>query len=91
MSPHGLDVPLGFDIAGPTATTRGEAEAGARKVADTMSQAWVHFARSGDPNGPGVPEWPAFDAGRKATMLFDLTPGAVDDPVGEIRAILLDR
>ncbi|RYZ68602.1 MAG: carboxylesterase/lipase family protein [Proteobacteria bacterium] len=91
MSPHGLDVPLVFDNVGSTATTRGEAEAGARQVAETMSRAWLNFARNGDPNGPGVSEWPPFDPERKATMRFDLTPGAVDDPVGEIRSILLGR
>ncbi len=34
-----------------------------RKVAETMSQYWVNFAAAGDPNGEGLPAWPAFDAG----------------------------
>lgn len=32
-----------------------------RAVSDAMSGAWVQFAKSGNPNGPGLPEWPAFD------------------------------
>jgi para-nitrobenzyl esterase len=50
-----------------------------RKLADDMSNYWVNFARSGDPNGPGLPSWPKFvNADSKVQYLGDpITVGGV--------------
>jgi para-nitrobenzyl esterase len=43
-----------------------------RKVAEETSSYWVNFARSGNPNGPGLPLWPAFtNAENKVLYLGD--------------------
>ena len=46
-----------------------------QKLAETMSGYWVNFSATGDPNGPGLPEWPAYDVENEAFMEFGDTIG----------------
>ena len=50
-----------------------------RRVAEEMSSYWVNFAKSGNPNGPDLPLWPAFtNTERKVQYLGDpITVGGV--------------
>jgi len=78
---HALEIPFAFDNLdklgvdvflgeGPTP----------QHVADAMHAAWTSFIRTGDPNCDALPDWPAYDTRRRATMVFDNVSEAVDDP-----------
>jgi para-nitrobenzyl esterase len=45
-------------------------------LSELMSSCWVNFARTGDPNGPGLPAWLAFDEKEMKAMVFDNAPSA---------------
>ncbi len=87
-SPHSLDVPLVFDNVAKAPALTGSGTQQAQQVADTMSAAWLAFARSGTPNAPGLPSWPAFDSRTRATMIFDVSSRAVSDPLRAERLLL---
>ena len=50
------------------------------KLADMMSSYWVNFAANGDPNGPGLPKWPAYDENQTQVLNFGDTVQAIPLP-----------
>jgi para-nitrobenzyl esterase len=45
-------------------------EATDRQLAATMSSYWINFIKTGNPNGSGLPKWPAYHATNKQVMLL---------------------
>jgi len=41
-----------------------------REVSRQMVRYWTNFAKTGDPNGEGVPVWPRFDAASQNTLVI---------------------
>ncbi len=61
------------------------------RVSELMQGSFARFIQTGDPNGPGLPEWPAFQSGDSAQYLrIDAHPRAETDRHRN-RYLLLDR
>ena len=46
-----------------------------RSLSDQVQQYWTNFAKTGNPNGKGLPEWRAFAAAEKSVMELGDRPG----------------
>ena len=64
---HASEIPYVFHNLNPG---RRPWEAVDRALADTVSSFWVNFAATGDPNGKGLPEWPAYQG--KSDLALEL-------------------
>lgn len=49
------------------------------KLSETMQKYWAQFARTGDPNQPGLPEWKPFTAEERLAMRLDAGECAMHD------------
>lgn len=65
---HTADIAYIFQTLG--AYPRWPWQAWDHELSNAMSSYWLNFARSGDPNGAGLPAWPRFDPQGEATMTF---------------------
>lgn len=84
LSPHTIEIPFAFNNqwllpelvgTGPELQT----------MADRVSGSWVAFARTGNPNNPHVPQWPAYNGTDRATMIIDNNWKVEKDPNHEER------
>ncbi len=83
-TPHGGEIAFVFGTLGaggfgpppPPATDED------RAVSRMAQGYWVNFARTGDPNGAGLPTWPRYDPGKDLIFEFhpDGSAGAIPDP-----------
>jgi para-nitrobenzyl esterase len=83
---HALDLPLLMDnvtLSNRLTGTGPEAYA----MAEMISETYIAFAKTGNPNNSKLPHWPAYEIPRRAVMVFDLKPRVVDDLKAEPRKL----
>jgi len=56
-----------------------------RRLAEQTSSYWARFARTGSPNGPGLPSWPAFTPAAPAVMVLGDSPAVRTLPAATFR------
>ena len=89
-APHGLDIPLVFGNLDAPVDLKGTRIGGgerSRKMSARMSDAFIAFARAGDPNIRTLPKWERYELPRRSTMLLDDEPRLADDPRGAERRL----
>ena len=85
---HGAEIPYVFDTHDAWLATA----SADRRLTAAMQQYWVNFAKNGNPNGAGLPEWPEYATGEARVIELGDRVGAMPAPdhplcLGQSRAL----
>jgi para-nitrobenzyl esterase len=83
---HSFDIALVFGNLDKPGSKTGTGAA-ARKVSNQMSEAFLAFARTGDPNCAAIPAWGKYTLPQRSTLVINETSAMVDDPRKEEREL----
>ena len=81
-SQHGAEIPFALNWPNGTHSTVVPWTAADRALAEQVSQYWVNFATTGDPNGAGLPAWPPYDPARNEALGIGETIATIPVPHG---------
>jgi len=86
---HAIELPFVFGT-GRHPLARGFTGIGfaAPRLTRQIQNAWIQFARTGDPSHNGLPSWPAFEPGRRPTMLLGAHCELAEAPLDPDRQLL---
>jgi para-nitrobenzyl esterase len=85
-TPHGGEI--GFVFGTLTARPGSTVSPEDREVSRMAQSYWVNFARTGDPNGPGLPAWPRHDPSKD--LIFEFHPDGTAGAIPDVRKARLD-
>ena len=88
-SPHALEIGFVFDNVAYSESMSGVGDE-QQRVADLMADTWIAFARNGNPNHAGLPEWPPYDLDQRPVMVLGESAELVMDARSEQRALIDD-
>lgn len=84
---HTLEIPFAFANVDEAKTMTGDGQ-DRYLLQDRVSGAWAAFARTGNPSHKGLPNWPAYNAEQRPTMILNAECKVVNDPHREERLAL---
>ena len=85
-APHTIDIALSFDNTDKPGALAGNGPE-ARALAAQMSETFIAFARTGDPNNKALPTWKPYTLPNRETMIFDVNSRLENDPRGREREL----
>jgi para-nitrobenzyl esterase len=85
-APHTMDIALSFGTLEAPGSFTGTGPA-ARAASNAMMRSFIKFTATGNPNHPGLPQWPMYRLARRSTMIFDAPPRMENDPRREQREL----
>lgn len=84
-APHTSEIPYVYDSLRPSRPIIGDVTPDKQALADKMSTYWANFAKTGNPNGSGLPRWEPYNLQTRAMMVLNDQPAMANDPWGTTR------
>lgn len=81
---HGAEIPYIFDTHDDWLNTTADDQ----KLTRSMMLYWTNFAKTGDPNGPGLPHWPQVRSEVVLYQQLNTTIETIDDPYNELCLVI---